>query len=39
METGNHNFQELLLAWIEHMLLNGAAQIEETALYSWNLVI
>jgi hypothetical protein len=27
----NSNFRELLSAWIEHMLLNGAAQIEETA--------
>jgi hypothetical protein len=31
-ETGNRNFQELLSAWVEHMLLNGAAQIEEMAL-------
>jgi hypothetical protein len=28
----NRNFRELLSGWIEHMLLNGAAQIEETAL-------
>jgi hypothetical protein len=27
-ETGNRNFQELLSAWVEHMLLNGSAQIE-----------
>jgi hypothetical protein len=27
----NHDFRELLSAWAEHMLLNGAAQIEETA--------
>jgi hypothetical protein len=30
-ETGNHNFQELLSAWVEHMLPNGVAQIEKTA--------
>jgi hypothetical protein len=28
----NRNFRELLSAWVEHMLLNGAAQIEETAM-------
>jgi hypothetical protein len=28
----NRNFRELLSAWVEHMLLNGAAQIEETVL-------
>jgi hypothetical protein len=28
----NRNFLELLSAWVEHMLLNGAAQIEETVL-------
>jgi hypothetical protein len=28
----NSNFREFLSAWFEHMLLNGAAQIEETAL-------
>jgi hypothetical protein len=33
----NRNFPELLSAWIEHMLLNGAAQIEETATVSLNL--
>jgi hypothetical protein len=27
----NYNFRELLSAWVEHMLLNGAAQIEERA--------
>jgi hypothetical protein len=27
----NGNFRALVLAWVEHMLLNGAAQIEETA--------
>jgi hypothetical protein len=27
----NCSFQELLSAWVEHMLLNGAAQIEEMA--------
>jgi hypothetical protein len=26
----NRNFRELLSAWVEHMLLNGAAQTEET---------
>jgi hypothetical protein len=26
----NRNFRELLSAWVEHMLLNGAAHIEET---------
>jgi hypothetical protein len=31
-ETGNRNFRELLSVRVEHMLLNGAAQIEETAL-------
>jgi hypothetical protein len=31
-ETGKRNFRELLSAWVEHVLLNGAAQIEETAL-------
>jgi hypothetical protein len=31
-ETGNRIFRELLSAWFEHMLLNGAAQIEEIAL-------
>jgi hypothetical protein len=30
-ETGNRNFRELLSARVERMLLNGAAQIEETA--------
>jgi hypothetical protein len=30
-ETGNRNFWELLSAWVEHMLLNGAAHIEEMA--------
>jgi hypothetical protein len=25
----NRNFQDLLSAWVEHMLLNGAVQIEE----------
>jgi hypothetical protein len=28
----NRNFRELLLAWVEHMLLNGATHTEETAL-------
>jgi hypothetical protein len=28
----NHNFLELLSASVEHMLLNGAVQIEETAM-------
>jgi hypothetical protein len=28
----NRNFRELLSAWVEYMLVNGAAQIEETAL-------
>jgi hypothetical protein len=27
----NHNFRELLSDWVEHVELNGAAQIEETA--------
>jgi hypothetical protein len=27
----NRNFRELLSAWVEQMLLNGAAKIEETA--------
>jgi hypothetical protein len=27
----NRNFRELLSAWVEHMLLNWAAQIKETA--------
>jgi hypothetical protein len=31
-ETGNRSFRVLLSAWVEHMLLNGAAEIEETAL-------
>jgi hypothetical protein len=31
-ETGNRNFREFLSASVEHMLLNGAVQIEETAL-------
>jgi hypothetical protein len=31
-ETSNRNFRDLLSAWVEHMLLNGAAQIEETAI-------
>jgi hypothetical protein len=30
-EIGNRNFRELLSTWVEHMLLNGAAQIEQTA--------
>jgi hypothetical protein len=30
-DTGNSNFRELLSAWVEHMSLNGAAHIEETA--------
>jgi hypothetical protein len=30
----NRNFRELLSAWAEHMSLNGAAQIEETATVS-----
>jgi hypothetical protein len=30
----NRNFRELLSAWVEHMLLNGAAQTEETAPFS-----
>jgi hypothetical protein len=29
-KTGNRNFRELLSVRVEHMLLNGAAQIEET---------
>jgi hypothetical protein len=28
----NCNFWELLSAWVQHMLLNGAVEIEETAL-------
>jgi hypothetical protein len=28
----NRNFRELVSAWVQHMLLNGAAQIVETAL-------
>jgi hypothetical protein len=28
----NRNFREMLSAWVEHTLLNGAAQIEETGL-------
>jgi hypothetical protein len=31
-ETGTRDFRELLSAWVEHMLLNGAAQIEEKAM-------
>jgi hypothetical protein len=30
-ETANCNFWELLWPWIEHMLLEGAPQIQETA--------
>jgi hypothetical protein len=30
METGNRNFRELSSDWVEHMELNGAAQIKET---------
>jgi hypothetical protein len=30
-ETGKRNFRELLSVRVEHMLLNGAVQIEETA--------
>jgi hypothetical protein len=30
-ETGKCNFRELLSDWVEHVELNGAAQIEETA--------
>jgi hypothetical protein len=33
-ETAYRNFRELLSAWVEHVFLNEAAQIEETALPS-----
>jgi hypothetical protein len=32
----NRNFRELLSAWVGLMLLNGAAQIEETAESMWH---
>jgi hypothetical protein len=28
----NRDFRELLSTWVEHMLVNGVAQIEETAM-------
>jgi hypothetical protein len=30
-KTGNRNFREILSGRVDHMLLNGAAQIEERA--------